>query len=110
MRRISILLFTFVTFLVAAAWPQSDAPRKQPTIITFDPPGSVATSSGAINPAGAIAGGYIDASNVGHGFLRAKDGTFTSIDAPGALFTNAFSINPAGAIAGAYVSLLARTL
>ena len=43
MRRISILLFTFVTFLGSAAWPQSDAPKKEPTIITFDPPGSTYT-------------------------------------------------------------------
>ena len=31
MRRISILLFTLLTFLVSAAWPQSDAPKKGPS-------------------------------------------------------------------------------
>ena len=107
MRRISILLFTLVTFLVAAAWPQSHAPKKEPTIITFDPPGSILTEALDINPAGAITGAYADASNVNHGFLRAKDGTITTFEAPGAgtgVFqgTVAFSINPAGAITGFY--------
>ena len=37
-----------------------------------------------INPAGAVTGGYIDASGVAHGFVRAKDGTITTFDAPGA--------------------------
>ena len=84
MRRISILLFTFVTFLVPTAWPQSDAPQQQPPIITFDPPGSLITLSFAINPAGVIAGAFLDASFVHHGFLRVPDGTITTFDAPGA--------------------------
>ena len=105
MRRISILLFTLITFLVAAAWPQSDAPKKEPTIITFDPPGSVLTSSQDINPAGAITGWFFDASNKVHGFLRAKDGTFVTFDSPNAGIgafqgTVPYSINPAGAITG----------
>ena len=45
------------------------------TITTFDPPGAgtgpgQGTASSLINPAGAIAGAYIDSSNVSHGFLR----------------------------------------
>ena len=76
MRRISILLFTLVTFLVAAAWPQAEAPKKQ-QIITFDAPGA-GTRAGQgtfpvdVNPSGAIAGLYADASNVAHGFLRTR--------------------------------------
>ena len=103
MRRISILLFTLVTFLVAAAWPQAEAPKKEPTIITFDPPGSIFTEALDINPAGAIVGTYADASNVNHGFLRAKEGSITTFDVPGAIGTVAWSINPAGAIAGFYL-------
>jgi hypothetical protein len=37
-------------------------------------PGTFASN---INPAGAIAGNYWDASGVSHGFLRARDGTIT---------------------------------
>jgi len=55
----------------------------------------------AINPGGLIAGEYLDASNVFHGFLRAADGTITTFSAPGAGTsfhegTAALSINPGG--------------
>jgi len=53
---------------------------------------------------------YIDANNVVHGFLRARDGTTTTFDAPGAgtgsgqgTFTSdSDGLNPAGAISGDY--------
>ena len=55
----------------------------------------------SINPAGVIVGGYADANNVSHGYLRAPDGTFTTFEAPGADTTPgpfngtlAVSINP----------------
>ena len=35
-------------------------------------------------PAGTIAGDYLDASNVYHGYVRAPDGAITKIDVPGA--------------------------
>jgi predicted membrane protein len=60
-----------------------------------------------INRNGAIAGLYFDANNVGHGFVRAPDGTITTFDVPGA-GTGAFQgtspggINPEGVIAGVY--------
>ncbi|MGH8069593.1 MAG: hypothetical protein ACRERE_31010 [Candidatus Entotheonellia bacterium] len=69
---------------------------------TFDPPGSITTYSNAINPAGVITGGYYDASSVGHGFVRAPDGTLTTFDVPGAIDTAPLGINPAGAITGFY--------
>jgi hypothetical protein len=83
------------------------ATAHEPTIITFDAPGAgtesfQGTFAFSINPAGAITGTYFDASYVGHGFLRAPDGTFTTFDAPGAGYTNPSSINPAGAITGYY--------
>jgi hypothetical protein len=74
---------------------------------TFNPDGTIGAS---INPAGAIAGYYTDASGVYHSFLRAPDGTITEFDVPGA-GTGAgqgtgtqfgVSINPAGTIAGTY--------
>jgi hypothetical protein len=82
---------------------------------TFDVPGAgMAPDTGqgtypwAINPAGAIAGDYLDASYVYHGFLRTPDGKITTFDAPGAgtgegQGTYVQSIDSAGAITGYYV-------
>ena len=79
-------------------------------ITSFDaPPGSniLGSISGnpsgpppSINPAGAIAGTYVDPSGVEHGFVRTPDGTFTTIDFPGAFSTEVLAINPAGEIVG----------
>ncbi len=82
----------------------------QPTIITFDPPGSSNTIATAINPAGVITGSYLDpnASGCLHGFLRARDGAFTTVDVPGASTkcdiggTFPVNINPTGEITGYY--------
>src|SRR4029077_4905234 len=76
--------------------------RPQPTLITFDPPGSTGTTSMGINPAGVITGFYSDASGNVHGFLRAPDGTITTFDVPGSFFTQPFGINPSGTITGNY--------
>jgi len=97
----------------------------QGRLITFDAPGAgtvpnlyfKSTPAGtyggqgtyamSINPEGAIAGSYIDETNLGHGFLLAPDCKFTSFDDPDAgttayLGTFAWNINPAGVIAGNY--------
>ena len=74
---ISVAVFFALTGLLAAD-------KLQPTFTTFDAPGAVNTFCVAINPAGVIAGGYTDADNLLHGFIRAKDGTFTTYEAPGA--------------------------
>jgi uncharacterized membrane protein len=94
-------------------------------LITFDAPGAgtvpnlyfKSTPAGtlggqgtyamSINPEGAIAGSYIDENNLGHGFVRAPDGTFTTFDDPEAGTTDhqgtfAWNINRAGVIAGNY--------
>lgn len=42
------------------------------TITTFDPPGSTFTFAAAINPKGEVAGAFIDASGVVHGFVRTR--------------------------------------
>jgi len=83
-------------------------------LTTFDAPGAgigtnynQGTSAFGINPAGVITGYYVDASNVAHGYLRARDGAFTTFDAPDAATdynggTFAVSINPADVITGFY--------
>src|ERR1700757_2593581 len=90
-------------------------PLVQPpsTIITFDAPGAgtgpgQGTFAIAIDPAGAIAGQYLDANNVDHGFLRARDGAITTFDVPGAgtgpfQGTYPLSINPGAAMTGLYL-------
>jgi hypothetical protein len=69
--------------------------------------------SPGLNDRGAIAGIYIDANNVFHGYLRSPEGAFTKFDAPGA-GTGSFQgtgcssdcpvvINDAGMIVGSYI-------
>lgn len=66
-----------------------------------------------LNQWGAIAGTYIDANSVQHGFLRSPEGTITTFDAPGA-GTSSYqgtgcssdcptSLNDFGAITGNYI-------
>jgi len=84
----------------------------QPTIITFDGPGSgtgpgQGTIAFAINPAGTISGRYADAGGAIHAILRYPNGAIIAFDAPGAgtgprQGVRPFSINPAGATAGYY--------
>jgi hypothetical protein len=86
--------------------------RPQPTIITFDAPGAgtgpgQGTLVAGINPTGVIVGGYPDANNVEHGYLRASDGAFTTYEVPGGgtgpfQGTSPNCINPAGATAGTW--------
>jgi hypothetical protein len=80
------------------------------TITTFDAPGAgtaagqgtFVTFTDGINPAGAIAGGYIDANGAGHGLVRAPDGTITPFDPPGSAFTDNSGINPVGTVTSFY--------
>lgn len=84
------------------------------TIATFVVPGAgtgsrQGTYAASINPSGTIAGNYIDASGLSHGFVRAGNGAFTTFHAPvvagthwPALATSAASINPEGTVAGGY--------
>ncbi|MGB8773323.1 MAG: hypothetical protein WCC78_04235, partial [Terriglobales bacterium] len=106
-RRLALFAATAL-FAVLAITAQGHSQK----ITTFDAPNAgtgagQGTSGIAINASDAIAGYYLDASNVYHGFLRARDGTITVIDAPCAgngsgQGTGSWSINPAGAIAGEY--------
>jgi hypothetical protein len=56
----------------------------------------------SINDWGAIAGVYIDANNVYHGYLRSPEGKIVTIDPKGSVFTAPVGINDAGVIAGEY--------
>jgi len=92
------------SFLRDCDWDrhEKDCERGDRTITTFDIPGDVnGIFPVSINPKGAIAGYYYDASFVSHGFLRARNGSLTTFDVPGGVNgTTPVSINPAGAITG----------
>ena len=80
---------TFTTFASPGASSDIYAPIYN---IGGPPPG--------INPSGAVAGTYFDASGNEHGFLRAKNGALTTIDVPDASFTEGLAISPSGSIIG----------
>ena len=84
-------------------------------IVSFDAPGAdtVADSfngtfASGVNNLGVIAGYYVDANNVYHGFLRSPGGEITTFDAPGADITDAYdgtspsSINDLGVVTGSF--------
>ena len=61
-----------------------------------------------INASGAVTGNYVDASDVNHGFVRAKHGAITTFDVPGAgtgpfQGTVPLCNNPVNAITGYYI-------
>jgi hypothetical protein len=69
------------------------------------PQGTFTAAVDGLNPAGAIAGDYLDASNVFHGYVRASNGAITTFDAPGAgkgsgQGTFSGGINPVGTVMG----------
>jgi uncharacterized membrane protein len=75
------------------------------TYTTIDFPGASATYALVVNSAGEVAGGYSDARNVNHGFVRAANGTFAGFDAPaGSTSVVVSAMNGAGAVAGYYVN------
>jgi hypothetical protein len=59
------------------------------------------TTAAAINNSGGIAGFYIDAAGVTHGFFD-NNGTFTTIDVPGSTFTQLLGLNDNGLADGDY--------
>lgn len=84
------------------------ATANQPTIVTFDPPGSIFTVVYQINPSGTIIGVYQDTGGVYHAFMRDPNGKITSYDVPGAgkgpfQGTAFVSINPSGTVVGQYI-------
>lgn len=69
---------------------------------TIDPPGSVSTTTGAINDLGQVVGDYFDSNGVDHGFLYSA-GVFSTIDVPQSISTVSAGINNNGQIVGSYV-------
>src|ERR1035441_1016716 len=80
------------------------------TFTTVDAPGAgtgaypegQGTTCTGINAAGVIAGSYVDANGLGHGFARTAGGTMISFDPPGSAGTAPLGISDAGVIAGFY--------
>jgi len=103
--------FFFDSVTVAHGYVRSN----QGVITAFDAPGAgtgpgqgtIVISPLIINPKGAIAGYYIDSSDVKHGFLRDTNGAITTFDVPGAgtgpgQGTFSYAISQTGAITGYY--------
>jgi N-acetylneuraminic acid mutarotase len=99
-----------------AAWPQETAPATNGAaspFVTFEARGAgtgefQGTAAVAINAAGEIAGVFIDANGLLHGFVRAANGTITPFEAKDAgtgasQGTVPTSINASGVIAGTYI-------
>ncbi len=76
--------------LALAAGPALAAPAY--TITSFDPAGSTNTTTAGVNDAGVVAGSYIDANQVTHGFTFAG-GVATTVDVAGATSTQLTGIN-----------------
>jgi hypothetical protein len=103
--RVAVFCLGLLFVVATPAWPQG-------TFTTIDVLGagtSVLQGSfpTSINAAGEIAGIYVVAGNVAHGFMRTADGTITKFDAPGAGASSTqgtfpFSIDAAGDIVGLY--------
>jgi len=113
---------SFLTTLILTGVPliavRLAAQSANSEVTTFDAPGAgTAAGSGfgtfptSINDGDTVAGHYVDAKNVIHGFLRSPSGDeFIAFDAPGAGKTAGSgqgtfpkSINKAGAITGHYI-------
>ena len=103
-----------VSLITSGVVLSANANERKTAIITFDAPGAgtggpfQGTLVAGITPAGVITGGFLDANEVEHTYLRFPDGTFTTFDAPGAgtgpfQGTGPNGLNPAGAITGSVV-------
>jgi hypothetical protein len=102
-------------FLRSASGPtytSYDAPNAGTSASAFAGIGNVLPGSGGIgiNDSGIVAGAYMDANSVAHGFVRAASGTISSFDAPGAgtgsggyQGTAGISINASGTVVGTYL-------
>jgi len=75
-------------------------------VVLLDPAGPLGTGrqswAFSINDAGDIAGVFIDAAGVNHGYVRRTSGALEVIDFPGASGTQAFGVNSRGSVIGIY--------
>jgi hypothetical protein len=119
--RLGTLGLSAVFTLLGALTIPASAQEGGSNLIPFDPPGAGTgpyQGTGCfgctfgINQSGAIAGTYLDANNVFHGFLRHPWGGFVTFESPGADTTpNSYNgtfaqnINDDGSIAGFYADV-----
>jgi probable HAF family extracellular repeat protein len=89
-------LLTLILFS-GEIWAQS------PTFTLVDYPNAASTQVWAVNARGEMAGAYVSADKVSHGFV-VRNGQFTSIDYPGAALTLVNGINAIGDIFGEYAT------
>jgi hypothetical protein len=92
-------------FVVAAALSVAPVAAQKSVFVSFDAPdagtgNNEGTAPSSINQRGDIAGVYLDANNIEHGFVRIADGTLTEFDAPTCTSTSATGINRSGQIVG----------
>jgi hypothetical protein len=85
---IGTILLGWFNSLATGAQPQGTS-SEAPSFKVFDAPGAgteagQGTTPWSINGNGDIAGSFVDAAGVPHGFLRSKTGSFISFDAPNA--------------------------
>src|ERR1700749_1157653 len=112
---VSACRLVVASFLAVLALALANPVRAQ-HIISFDAPSADLTPGdgngtfpSGMNNFGVIAGSFVDANDVNHGFLRFPDGKFVVIDVPGADMTPgsfngtaAQAINDAGVVTGFY--------
>ena len=96
-----VLVACCVSFAAAHAIAQTSVSSHY-QFVTLDYPGQPITYPLGINNKQQIAGYYLDASDVPHGFVY-KRGIFTAVVFPGAAVTTAASINDHGDVAGVYL-------
>ena len=94
-----VAFFAFPAVLAAIFLVSQTAPAQG--FITVDYPGAALTTVRQINNNGVMAGRYVDAQNVIHGFVL-QNGVFTNIDFPGAQRTAVWGINDNGDLVGRY--------
>jgi hypothetical protein len=97
-----------ITLALATMCAWATPSVSKPAIRTIDYPQGFNTNPRAINDAGVIAGSVTDDSDMGHGFIRATDGSFTLFDPPGGTDTVASGINTAGTTVGYFTVLQSK--
>lgn len=105
------LQIALAVFAMLAFAAQASAER----IITIDAPGAgtdtgQGTQGNAVNSEGAVAGWYLDADSLWHGFLRTPNGEIIKFNAPGEGLgtyqgSGGWGITPTGEITGDYVDV-----
>lgn len=94
----SIAFLAFLAGTVASALGETELPQ---SFITIDYPEATLTEVREINNNGVMAGRYVDAKQIIHGFVL-QNGVFTVINFPGAVNTAIWGINDDDDVVGRY--------